>query len=65
MYNLIVYFLYILCCKNILILIGKVYDKYSYIIDEVVAVLAHCDKVINKVREKHDRVETNCRKDDW
>ena len=58
-------YLYILCSKNILIVIGKVCEKYSYIIGEVVAVLAHCDKVINNVREKNDRVETNCRKEDW
>jgi hypothetical protein len=47
-----------------LIVIGKVYEKYNYIIGEIDAVLAHSDKVINNVREKNDRVETNCRKED-
>jgi len=37
-----------------MIVIGKVYKKYSYVIGDVVAVLAHCDKVINNVREKND-----------
>ena len=57
-------FLYILCSKNLLIVIGQFYEKYNYVIGEVVAILALCDKVINNVREKNDRVETNCRTED-
>lgn len=48
---LTVLFFYILCNKNILSLIGKIYEKYSYIIGEVVAILAHFDKVINDVSQ--------------
>ena len=56
--------MYILCNKNLLIVIGQFYEKYNYVIGEVVAILALCDKVINNVREKNDRVETNCRTED-
>jgi hypothetical protein len=65
MYNINCVFFYILCNKNILSLIGKIYEKYSDIIGEVVAILAHFDKVINDVSQKDDRVETNYEKEVW